>query len=197
MKKLELIRHRVNQIEALSALDPALGAEIDIRSAGGRLILTHDPFTGGDDLEAYLEAFAKSRPGRLLILNTKEDGLEPRVLEFLLRYRLERFFFLDTALPTLVKLLSDRHERRAAVRYSEYEPVEFAERFAGLAEWVWVDCFRGEPAARDVLERLGKVFKICLVSPELQGYAADKIEAFRAIRGTADAVCTKYPERWV
>lgn len=193
---VEIIMHRRNRLADLPALDPAYGAEIDIRSQGDRLILTHDPMTEGDAFEDYLERYAQTHRERLLIVNTKEDGHEQRILDLLAKHKIERFFFLDTTVPTLVRLTKKMQERRAAVRVSEYEPVEFAERFSWLVEWAWVDCFDGKPLPLPLIQRIKKTFKICLVSPELQGYPADRIDLFRPLMPEMDAVCTKYPERW-
>jgi hypothetical protein len=85
-----------------------------------------------------------------------------------------------------------------AVRFSEREPIEYALAFAGAAGWVWVDCFTRLPLDAHNHARLKAHFKICLVSPELQGHDTSRIEEFKIqLRGLQiDAVCTKVPERW-
>ena len=194
--KTEFIVHRVNEVAALQKLDPALGVEIDVRSSGDRLILAHDPFVTGESLDQYLKAYA-SRAGRgVLIVNTKEDGLEGRILDALRQNSVERFFFLDLPIPTMVRLALRESEKRVAVRFSEYEPLGAAEPFAGAVEWVWVDCFTGRPPSLEALRALRRMFRVCLVSPELQKYPADRIADFKPLRAEADAICTKFPERW-
>ena len=85
-----------------------------------------------------------------------------------------------------------------AVRYSEYEPIEFALAFAGRARWVWVDCFTRLPLDRNTHRRLQEHFKICLVSPELQGHPRATIQAYRRqLEAPVDAVCTDFPEDWI
>ncbi len=193
---MELIQHRVNETKRLEVLDPSLGCEIDIRSRGDRLILNHELFSEGDDLEAYLKEYARTRPERTLILNPKEDGLDGPVLDLLKKFSLEKFFFLDVTIPSAVRMSIRGEERRIALRVSEYEPVEHALTFTGRADWVWLDCLDGQPPAREILERIGDTFKICLVSPELGGYPREDIAKFRALGEGVEAVCTKWPEDW-
>ena len=193
---MEIIRHRVNTIAELDAVDPAHGVEIDIRSNGRRLVLAHDPFVDGESLDDYLGRYAALGRRGLVIFNPKEDGLETEILSRARQAGLARFFLLDLALPTLVRLAAAGRERAVAVRVSEYEPAEAARRFAGLAEWVWLDCFSGEPASPATVRELGRSFHICLVSPELQGYPPAAIARFLPLRDEVEAVCTKHPARW-
>ena len=192
----EWIKHRINRLSDLESLDPQMGAEIDVRSSGSQIILSHEAFQGGDPLEKYLERYAQSHSRRLLIVNTKEDGLEAKIMELLKRFGIERFFFLDLPLPTLVRLAVRQHEKRVAVRVSEYEPPEAAKPLRGLAEWIWADCFDGRPPDIKVLKGLRPSFKVCLVSPELQGYPPERIADFKTLASDVDAVCTKHPELW-
>lgn len=193
---MEIIRHRVNRIEELRMLDLRLGVEFDVRSRDGELVLAHDPHQEGDPLEPYLKAVSISRRQGTLIFNPKEDGLEREILLLAERYRLRRFFLLDLPQPTLVRLAVKEGRRELAVRVSEYEPAASALRLAGKARWAWVDCFTGAPPRRSLLRSLRLRFKVCLVSPELQGYPAERIARFRALAADVDAVCTKHPEAW-
>lgn len=189
-----IIRHRVNSRTELDRTDPGLGVEFDVRSRGGRLILAHDPGVDGEDLEPFLEAAAGQR--RLLVFNPKEDGLEDELLRLARRCGVERYFLLDLTLPTLVRLAARQGVREVGVRVSEFEPEEGAMRFKDLAGWVWLDCFKGEPPAPALLRRLRRVFQVCLVSPELQGFPRERIARFTDLAGSVDAVCTKHPEDW-
>jgi hypothetical protein len=193
---MDIVAHRVNKIDDLRRLPPGVGAEVDIRSRGSDLILAHDPYTTGARLFDFLDVYAESRPEALLILNPKEDGLEEDVLLETTQRNLQRFFFLDLTLPTTVRFVRKKKEKRVAIRLSEFEPEGLAERFRGLAEWLWVDCFDGRPADPAKLRALRDDFKVCLVSPELQGYPADSISHFHTLRQVADAVCTKHPAQW-
>lgn len=192
-----IVRHRRNTIEQLRETAVEFGVEVDIRSYGERLVIHHDPFVDGEDFEAWL---AEYRHG-VLILNVKEEGLEDRLIALMRTHGIADYFFLDQSFPFLIRS-ARRGESRCAVRVSEFESLDTALSLAGQVDWVWVDCFTrfpldGEQAAR--LQAAG--FKLCLVSPELQGRdAATEIPALRALlaeRGiAADAVCTKETALW-
>jgi len=93
-------------------------------------------------------------------------------------------------------------ERRCAVRVSEFESVDSALTLAGKVDWVWVDCFTHFPlSALDGRRLKDAGFKLCMVSPELQGRNADveipQLARLLAERGiVADAICTKRPDLW-
>ena len=85
---MQIIAHRVNQIAQLNSLSLNYGVEIDVRSAGDRLILSHDPFCDGDDLDDWLMAFKH----KTIIVNP-EEGLEERILSALQDHGVSNFFF--------------------------------------------------------------------------------------------------------
>jgi hypothetical protein len=194
---MKLISHRRNTIDELRATPTRYGVEVDIRSSGERLIIHHDALVPGESFDEWIAAY---RHGTL-ILNVKEEGLEARLIALMREHRIDDYFFLDQSFPFLVKW-SKAGERRCAVRVSEFESIETALTLAGKVDWVWVDCFThfalsGLDAAR--LRQAG--FRLCLVSPELQGRpAATEIPMLAALlreRGiAADAVCTKRPDLW-
>lgn len=193
----ELIAHRRNTIEALQATPVAHGIEVDLRSQGGDLIIHHDPFTQGERFESWLEHY---RHGTL-ILNVKEEGLEERLIALMRERGIADYFFLDQSFPFLIKY-ARQGVSRCAVRVSEFESVETAMTLAGQVDWVWVDCFTRFPLDKAQSDRLTTAgFKLCLVSPELQGRDAEsEIAALRALltdQGIdAHAVCTKRPDLW-
>ncbi|MDI6808615.1 MAG: hypothetical protein QME66_06510 [Candidatus Eisenbacteria bacterium] len=189
----KLYRHRVNTIEELRQIPHSLGIEFDLRSDGDRVIITHEPFTSGPDIEEYFPHIG----GRPCIFNVKCEGIEARVLDLAKRYNIEDFFFLDCSVPAAVKLLRSG-ESRIAVRYSEYEPCEWVLGWAGKARWVWADCFTAYPGDEKDWQRIAERFQICVVSPELQGHGSESIGQFRAtLAGRRfDAACTKRPDLW-
>lgn len=195
---MKLIAHRRNTVAELMATPVHYGVEVDIRSLGDRLIIHHDPFREGEDFEVWMGAY---RHGTL-ILNVKEEGLEGRLLDIMRDRRVEDFFFLDQSFPFLVKWARNG-EPRCAVRVSEFELVETALTLAGMVEWAWIDCFTRFPLTSESAERLRQAgFKLCLVSPELQGRPAEaEITQLRrtlaSLQITADAVCTKRPDLWI
>lgn len=189
-----LVQHRVNDLLTLRQVPPAYGIEVDLRDHQGQICMAHDPFVGGPPFEALLEEYRHA----LLILNVKSDGMEARLLELMARHRIERFFFLDCANPTLVQL-SRRGVRQVAVRYSEFEPIESCLAFAGRVDWVWIDCFTRLPLSKADHARLKDAgFELCLVSPELQRHPLAEIDRYRAQLADLplDAVCTDHVERW-
>lgn len=189
-----IIEHRVNTIEHLRRVPPERGIEVDVRDYAGELRLAHDPFLGGERLDDFLVEFRHA----FIIFNTKCDGLVQPVLALAKKYNIANFFFLDLANPTLINL-ARRGERRIAVRFSEFEPLEFALAFAGLVRWVWVDCFTRLPLDAASYRQLRAHFKICLVSPEMQGHGRAKIQAYRQqlSQMPVDAVCTDFCEDWL
>lgn len=189
-----LIEHRVNTLEHLHRVPPARGIEVDVRDYEGELRLVHDPLSTGERLEDLLAAYQHA----LLIFNTKCDGLVQPIMDLAAKYNIADYFFLDLANPTLINLVRGG-EHRVAVRYSEFEPLEFALAFAGQAAWVWVDCFTHLPLDSETYRRLHEQFKICLVSPELQQYPRQMIRSFREqLREMPpDAVCSDYCDDWL
>lgn len=194
---MEIIAHRRNTLADLAATPAVYGVEVDIRSRGDDLIIHHDPFTDGESFDAWIAAY---RHGRL-ILNVKEEGLETRLIGLMRAHGIDDWFFLDQSFPFLVKT-ARTGERRCAVRVSEFEALDSALSLAGQIDWVWVDCFTRFPLDRKGAAALqGAGFKLCLVSPELQGRnAATEIPALRGLLAelgiAAEAVCTKRPDLW-
>jgi hypothetical protein len=192
-----LIAHRRNTLVELKATDRRFGVEVDIRSAGGRLVIHHDPFADGECFAQWIEAYQH----RTLILNVKEEGLESRLIEVMARKGIDDYFFLDQSFPFLVKW-ANAGERRCAVRVSEFESVETALCLAGKVQWIWVDCFTEFPLSETDANRLKTAgFKLCLVSPELHGRDPDReVTATAALLSArsieVDAVCTKRPDLW-
>ena len=177
--------------------DTRYGVEVDIRTRGPELIIHHNPFVEGESFEEWIKSYRH----RLLILNTKEEGLEKRLLSIMSDNDINDFFFLDQSMPFLVKT-AKAGESRCAVRVSEFEPTAMAMTLAGLVQWVWVDCFTRFPLDGSAAKQLMEAgFKLCLVSPELQG-RNDQVE-IEEIQGilkdrkiAVHAVCTKEPVLW-
>ena len=187
------IAHRINTSVQLQAVPPEYGVEIDLRDRGDRLILQHDPFRDGEDFADWLTHYRHA----MLILNIKSERIEHWTLELVKSHGIENYFLLDCSFP-MIRTLSKQGERRIAVRFSEHEPVESALALAGMVDWVWVDCFSRMPLTPDVYDRLKASFKLCGVSPELQGRPAETIASFAAeLRPyPLDAICTKRPDLW-
>lgn len=130
----------------------------------------------------------------MLILNVKEDGLEDLILETLNKYNVSKYFFLDQPFPTIKKTIKNGCNN-IALRFSEYESVNFLENMSGMCKWVWVDSFEKYSHDITIIKRIQKMgYKLCFVSPELQGRydskeRAEVLEACKTLE--ADAICTK------
>ncbi|MBI5698782.1 hypothetical protein HZC35_00540 [Candidatus Saganbacteria bacterium] len=187
-----IVRHRINTIAELQAIGPEFGVEIDIRNAGRKLILHHEPWGEGEELDEFLSHYRH----KLLILNVKTEGVEDRVLELVKKHRIKECFFLDVTFPFIVKM-AGKGFFKIAVRFSEYESVETCLAMKGKCDWVWVDCFSQMPLTPDIYARLKEHFKICLVSPDLLG-RGEEIKSYRNMLGQMppDAVCADDWEAW-
>ncbi len=185
------IAHRINTVEELKQLPTEFGVELDLRDSGDRLILQHDPFTDGENFETYLQHYHHGT----MILNIKSERIEHKVLELLQQFNITDYFFLDSSFP-MIKLLSQQGEHRCAVRFSEFEGLDTVMAMKGRIDWVWVDCFSKLPINQNIFKQLKDAgFKLCLVSPELQG----RIEDLTAYKNQLaqhhiqfDAICTKF-----
>jgi hypothetical protein len=192
-----LVRHRVNTITELKDTKNSYGVEIDVRSGPFGLYLSHDPLSRGDLLSEWIKSYSHS----LLVVNVKEDGLENEIVDLLRKHEVSNYFFLDQALPTLVRRglmgLTD-----SSLRLSEYESMESLMKLREFSKWVWVDFLHKPEMSQVNLESLKNMnLKICLVSPELHSIDRLKeVDDFQNqlldIHPLIDAVCTKFPERW-
>lgn len=191
------IMHRVNQSSDLKNIPSNLGIEVDIRSYGEELIIHHDPFKKGENFNKWLIEYDH----KMLILNVKEEGLEDTLIELMKEKNIKNYFFLDQSFPFLIKH-SKSSGGRSAVRFSEYESINTVLNLKNICNWVWVDCFSKNPLTANCFKKIKENnFKICLVSPELQGKDGPS-EIFKLKKDLkdkkilADAVCTKHPNLW-
>tara|TARA_B110000263_G_C15267684_1_gene491938 strand:- start:663 stop:1292 length:630 start_codon:yes stop_codon:yes gene_type:complete len=202
------INHRVNTISELLSVPSSHGAEIDVRYHNNDLIIHHDPFehqkNNPELLKDFLEHWNIAGP---LILNLKTEGIEEECITMMDLFKIKDWFFLDISMPYMVSysLLAKIEDskispKNLAVRFSEYEPIEYALSFSGRASWVWVDCFNDLPLDLNSYQQLkDSNFQICIVSPELQKHPLDKISDYKNMikNMKIDAVCTKRPDLWL
>lgn len=195
---MEYIAHRINTVSELAELPTKYGVEIDLRDAlDGTIYIAHDPFTPGENFEKYLEHYKHG----IMILNIKSERIEFKVLKLIKKYGISKYFFLDSSFP-MIHTLVTKGENNVALRYSEFEGIDTLETMQGKADWVWVDCFTRLPMDTDLFLRFKKMgYKLCLVSPELQGRDED-IENYKSYLASQeivfDAICTKHynVSRW-
>ena len=183
--------HRINAIEDLHKIDNAYGVEFDVRDYGENIVVQHDPYKNGELFEEYI----KHINNRNMIINVKCERIEFDILAILQRnnYR-GMYFFLDCSFPMIYALV-ERGESNIALRFSEYEGIDILRKMQGKVKWVWVDVFTKLPLTREICKEIKDMgYKICLVSPELQGHGED-IEIYaQQIKENEleiDAICTK------
>jgi hypothetical protein len=195
-----IIKHRVNTSIELNALNPNFGVEIDIRTYGENIVVSHDPFNrDAEDFKTWLSYFKH----RTLIINLKEEGLEDRLNMIMNRFPQIDYFFLDQSFPFMVKTLKAK-EFRTCIRFSDLESIEtlklVVEKLSCKPNWIWIDDFTGEWEHLKILKTIDlNGIKTCLVSPELQGRDLSA-EVDKILRGfdyfSPSAICTKKPEYW-
>lgn len=187
---MNFIAHRINTIEELKKIPTEFGVELDIRDYGDTLLLQHDPFKTGESFEEFLKFYNHGT----LILNIKSERIEHKVLELVEKYRIKDYFLLDSSFP-MIYLLSNQGIKNIALRFSELEGLDTILKMKSKVNWVWVDCFSELPINKEnylILKQAG--FKLCLVSPELQGRPDDiKVYNEYLIKHDIvfDAICTK------
>ena len=188
---MEFISHRVNTVKDLKNTPIEFGVELDLRdNIDGSIYINHDPVVLGENFEDYLREYHHGT----MILNIKSERIEYKVLDLLKKYNIEKYFFLDSSFP-MIKALTDKGELNIALRYSEYEGIDTIKLMSGRAKWVWVDCFNSFPLEEDTYLKLKNMgYKLCFVSPELQGQP-EKIEGYadniKKRNINFDAICTK------
>lgn len=193
---MEIIAHRINTIHQLQNLKTNLGAEVDIRSNNNELVIGHDPFEKFLNFNDWLSQYRH----KTLILNVKEQGLEEILISKMKLYNIKNFFILDQGFPYLIKTLNTG-EKRCSVRLSEYESINTVLSLKGKIDWVWIDFFTKFPLTIEKYQILkANRFKICIVSPELQGHnhsiCVDLKNYIQQNKMFFDAVCTKKIDFW-
>lgn len=197
---MEIIFHRINTIIELEKIPTTAGVEIDVRDYKDELILQHEPFVSGELLEPFLKKYGQ-RKGNL-ILNIKSERIEFKIIELLKNNNIVNYFFLDSSFPMIINLANNFNVSKIALRYSEFEKEDTILNLAGKIEWIWIDCFSKIPGNSSIYKEFkNKGFKLCFVSPELQGQdykICEYIGYFKSIDVQLDAVCTKmhYYEEW-
>jgi hypothetical protein len=191
-----IVRHRINRVVELQAVPYAQGVEIDLRTFNGNLILQHDAIADGENFEDWLKFFRH----KLLILNVKEEGLEPTIIRILQNFKITSYFFLDQSFPTQFKM-SKSTPGIICTRVSEVEPISMT--LSLNPGWVWFDSHSGnwDYLLHAFSQLQGSQVKKCLVSPELQRNNSEvEIQNLKTqlkkLSINFDAVCTKFPTVW-
>lgn len=159
------IIHRVNKIDQLIRVNKTYGVEVDVRCYKNNLVLNHDPYGNGENLDEYL----KNYDHNILILNLKETGIEEEVIQKTKKYlNGKEFFLLDLEIPFIVTK-GKLYKKYISVRFSEFETFETILKFDELADWIWIDTFTMLPKLNKNIISFLKTKKTCLVNPTRWG----------------------------
>jgi hypothetical protein len=172
------------------------GTETDIRDAGGRLVISHDPPAGPDPLPAstVLDLLSRYDVALPLALNVKADGLQRLLREAMDRYPLPAAFVFDMSVPDLLQW------SRAGVPYfTRHSDVEPEPSCYAAAKGVWLDAFHGDWWAEETIARhLDAGKQVCIVSPELHGRDRrpvwERLEKYSVRQAGMLMICTDHPE---
>jgi glycerophosphoryl diester phosphodiesterase len=148
----------------LRALAAGYGVETDLRDAGGRLVVSHDP-AGGESLlaEDFFGLYTGAMASAPLALNIKADGLRPLLKPMLQRHGIENYFCFDMSVPETLGY--QREGFRYFTRESEIEP---APVLYYQATGVWLDMFYSDwLQSTDIKRHLAAGKEVAVVSPEL------------------------------
>lgn len=191
-----IVKHRINTSRELKKINVNFGVEIDLRSKNKDIYLHHDPFKKGELFSNWIKSFKH----RLIVLNVKEEGLEPKILSILKRNNVKNYFFHDQTFSTLIK---NMHKTKVSVRYSEFEGLKKINKLFNSIKWIWIDNFTEIKINKKFYSHLKKKkVKICIVSPELVKKSRSKeikkvISYLKKNKFKIDAVCTKNSNLWI
>lgn len=179
-----------NTVEAFRrTVEFGFGTETDLRDAGGRLVVSHDPPRGGE-LEAgrLLGLFRGS--GLPLAVNIKADGLAAWIGDLFSGWP-DPWFLFDMSGPEQV-----RYARLGLPVYTRHSDVEREPILYATARGVWLDAFDADWIGPEVILRhLDAGKEVCVVSPDLHG--RDPAPFWNRLRPLATrdrlALCTDFP----
>ena len=193
-----LITHRINTLKELKNIPTKYGIEVDVREYRGSLILQHEPFVAGEKLEVFLKKFNH----KFIIFNVKSERIEFKVLHYVKKYKLKKYFFLDSSFP-MIKNLINLKEKNIACRVSDDEDIKTALNLKQKVIWIWFETQFPFKKSYPILKKLKKnKFKVCIVSPDLhkKKIKFDKNEIlFLKKNNLIDAVCVKFKnlKNWI
>lgn len=168
---MEIISHRGYWLEASEkntvkafrkSFSLGFGTETDVRDLAGKLVISHDPPTGGElTLDELLELAGAAQP--TLAINIKSDGLATAVNAAMKRHNYENWFAFDMSIPDTRAQLAAGNP--TYLRISEFEG---RSTLMSSASGIWLDAFESDEWRIEELRRLTSTgIKVCLVSPEL------------------------------
>ena len=188
---MEIIVHRVNEVNELIKIPKKYGVEIDLRDFGKNVIIQHDPFKKGQLFKNYLKKYNHGT----LILNIKSERIEYKIIDLLKKNKIKNYFFLDSTYPLIIDM-TKKKINHIAIRISDYESFDNIKKLKNKFKWVWLEIFNNFKISKKQVDYLKRnSIKICLVSPELHNRPQDikRIKKFlKDNKIRIDAVCTKF-----
>jgi hypothetical protein len=191
------ILHRVNTVEKLNNTNIKYGIEIDVRSFNKKLILNHEPFQDSVSLNTILKKYQHKH----LIFNVKEEGIEDLILSYIKKFKIKDYFLLDVTFPKIYHFIKNKKKINLCLRKSKFEELNELNFFKNKIKWVWIDTFDDKiPLNIKNLKLYSKIFKLCLVSPELVKSNSLSLSDFIKINKKKlnffSAVCSKNVKNW-
>ncbi|GBR52422.1 MULTISPECIES: PI-PLC domain-containing protein [Acetobacter] len=215
-----------NSLAAISrAFSHGYGLETDVRDHQGDVVISHDPSpsdygvkmkhaSSPVDVEWVLRKaishaligdqaeWAKKPNLKIpLAINIKSDGIGSMIIKALENIDIGKFpwFAFDMSVPEMVSYI--KLNIPVFTRHSDIEkfPVLYDQ-----AHGVWLDSFSWPVwyDNKDIKEHLAYGKYVCVVSPELHGHSAEKVESvWRSIydsglfRHSRLMICTDWPEK--
>ena len=194
---MEIIVHRINNSKKLRKIPKNYGVEIDVRDYKEKLILNHDPFKNGENLENFLKAYKHGT----LIINVKSEFIENRVIQLLKKYNIKKYFFLDSSYPVIFNFIK-KGFKNFAIRISDYESMDNAFKIYPKFKWIWLEIFNElNLSKKEILFLRKKDIKVCFVSPELHNKKNyNKVKSWiKRKKINISAVCVKkeFLNNWI
>ncbi|MDN5042684.1 hypothetical protein O8C80_04950 [Aliarcobacter butzleri] len=172
------------------------GTETDVRDYKGELVISHDIADENCvSVKEMLEIYNKYDNTLPLALNIKADGLQIKLKELLIGYKIKNYFVFDMSVPDGLQYL--KQGMKSFTRESEYEKVP---SFYNEAYGVWLDEFEGHWINKEVIEKhINNNKNICIVSPDLHKREYKKEwqhykEIEKELKINYLMLCTDYPE---
>ncbi|MDN5053010.1 PI-PLC domain-containing protein [Aliarcobacter butzleri] len=172
------------------------GTETDIRDYKDELVISHDIADENCvSVKEMLEIYNKYDNTLPLALNIKADGLQIKLKELLIEYKIKNYFVFDMSVPDGLQYL--KQGMKSFTRESEYEKVP---SFYNEAYGVWLDEFEGHWINKKVIDKhINNNKNICIVSPDLHKREYKKEwqhykEIEKELKINYLMLCTDYPE---
>ena len=187
------IAHQQNKFKNLKTLldNDIKGIEIDLRSNGNKIIISHDPFLNGLDFFKCV----KKLKNFFVIVDIKSTGFSEKVLKTLNKEKIN-FLFLNLIASEQIYLREKNHSKNLFLRYSSIEKPNLTTKNFKKIKWIWFDFFNEKLITIKEYNYIKKHNKkICLTSPDLIDGSAFKtlkyIKYLNKNKIKIDMICAK------